>query len=293
MFHWRVLIPFARLRSFESHRHSDNQPGPKNFHQIYFLNARQDQTVLVFCTFGIAIVISQVNRETGPQYRIWSRAKLETETLSRSKFNSGEKKKTTPREWNIKKGTQLILTRFFHEVLCSKYFQDQRLYLGLRRSDKPRKRDGKSVWGQISTTQYVLNIPKKITNSFYLPFCWSLVYLCGQAYSHSFQIVGCPVVINLGFLFFFPSVQPPCAWNIIFTIAFVYNIHDLYRQFRMKVLIQLSLGQWYIRLFKFVFRRFYWFPRKYGKAQQLYTLARLVSIFFSKARNWRSHRVET
>ena len=121
-----------------------------------------------------------------------------------------------------------------------------------------------------------------------------LSYTCvAKAYSHSFQIVGRLVVINLGFLFFFPSLQPPCAWNIIFTIAFVYNIHDLYRQFRMKVLIQLSLGQWYIRLFKFVFGRFYWFPRKYEKTEELYTLARLVRIFFSKARNWRSHRVET
>lgn len=129
---------------------------------------------------------------------------------------------------------------------------------------------------------------QKITNSFYAPFCWTLVYLCGQAYSHSFQIVGRLVVVNLGFLFFFSSLQPPCAWNIIFTIAFVYNIHDLYRLFRMKVLIQLSLGQWYIRLFKFMFGRFCWFPRKYGKAQQLYTLARFVRNFFR-----RSHRVET
>lgn len=46
--HWRVLMPFARLKSFESLRHSDNRQGPKNFHQIYFLNARQDQTVHVF-----------------------------------------------------------------------------------------------------------------------------------------------------------------------------------------------------------------------------------------------------
>lgn len=88
-----------------------------------------------------------------------------------------EEKKITPREWNIKKGTQLIPTRFILEVLCSKYFQDQRLYLRLRRSDKPRKRDGKSVWGQISTTQYVLNIPKNLQTA----FCWTLVYLCGQS----------------------------------------------------------------------------------------------------------------
>lgn len=33
------------------------------------------------------------------------------------------------------------------------------------------------------------------------------------------------------FLFFFLSLQPPRARNIIFPIASVYNIHDLYRQF--------------------------------------------------------------
>lgn len=56
------LACFDRLNSFQSHRHSDNRQRPKNFHQIYFLIARRDETVHVFCTFGISIVISQVNR---------------------------------------------------------------------------------------------------------------------------------------------------------------------------------------------------------------------------------------
>lgn len=105
---------------------------------------------------------------------------LNSRRRHRSARNSIRKgKKITSREWNIKKGTELILTRFILEVLCSKYFPDQRLYLRLRRSDKPRKRDGNTVaYGAKFVRPSTYRIFKKnLQIAFIFPFV-ELSYTC-------------------------------------------------------------------------------------------------------------------